>query len=591
MQTINKKTNITNIVFAHEIKFPEDVEHFTEIEGVYPIPAQSIIYKTVTGIGATHSEIVAPRNSIIVLPHISIVTSKHEYYKEKLKVNTFAVYGEISQHQIFEYLRTCQGHVKLLTTPKGLNKIINVMKYSKNNGEDIPYKSIFFLLIDECHKIVQDAFYRTDMVELMEHFFEFDNKAMVSATPIPPSDPRFRKQGFKHIKVTPEYDFKQDVELIHADSLVNGLQSYLRENESDHYCIFFNSIVGINSLIKQLDLVNDYHIFCAKQSTDELKVNRELNASFNLEEFKKCHGEFKKYNFFTSSFFNGLDIILKYKPNIVMLTDCSYKDHTMLDPYTDILQIIGRFRKQDKKELPYNKITHINNAASKVLNPISEEQALLKVQQSKCVYDHIYVLKKSLANDDYDELFEQALSTVKPYAHLLKKDGEFCHFLFDNYMDDERVKNYYQSASALRTAYSDTKLYNIINKREIYEKSERIKLQKKSLRYSPEMNRTMAQALLELEDYKGIDVYNEQRAIIEKLSPLVFKAYDRLGYDMIKSFGFKKTKIEKAVLKLDIAEGKNFFPLFNLMHSSFNLNQYYPVNVIKVKIQEIFDEF
>ncbi len=106
----------------------------------------------------------------------------------------------------------------------------------------------------------------------------------------------------------------------------------------DCYCIFFNSIVGINSILNELEL-QDFKVFCSRESTDIQILNGRKNVTFEV-------GELARFNFFTSSFFSGLDIHSPIKPNIVILTDCGFKAHTLIDPYTDTLQIVGRFRKQ-----------------------------------------------------------------------------------------------------------------------------------------------------------------------------------------------------------------------------------------------------
>jgi shikimate kinase len=52
----------------------------------------------------------------------------------------------------------------------------------------------------------------------------------------------------------------------------------------------------------------------------------------------------KKYNWLTSRFYNAVDIKLNEKPNVIMLSNCYYSEHTMLDPFTDSVQATGRFR-------------------------------------------------------------------------------------------------------------------------------------------------------------------------------------------------------------------------------------------------------
>src|ERR1700761_6146265 len=126
------------------------------------------------------------------------------------------------------------------------------------------------------------------------------------------------------------------------------------------------------------------------------------------------------------------------KPNIVILTDYAFKGHTLIDPHTDALQIIGRFRKKFLGDVPYKKVTHIYNSAA-FTTPISEQQALENIVVSKSVYKHIEALKLSLNGTAQHELLDQALKTVAPFSRLVNDSGELCHYLKDNYLDDERV--------------------------------------------------------------------------------------------------------------------------------------------------------
>ena len=580
MLFLNNITSIAKPIFDQECDFLESMSYFTEIELLNPIPPNRMVFKTLPDMGATHGEIVAKRHSIIVLPYIAVIAGKFDYYRYKVKgYNVFAVHQKVTPHHIGEYINSVDGHIKILTTPQGVDKIITALEmfYPGFN-----YKEDIFLLIDECHKIIQDSNFRDDLIAVMDRFFSFDNKAMISATPIPPSDQRFKEHGFKHIKVNPKYDHRQQVELIHADSLVNAMEKYFRENEAEHYCIFFDSISGIQALIDQLKL-EDYHIFCSKESADSLRIVDKEHTSWKFTTLWK-------YNFFTSSFFNGFDIIVDSKPNIIMLSDYGYREHTLLDPYTDVLQIMGRVRRKDKKnkkEFPYNKVTHINNARH-FTNPITREQAIKNIETSKVAYEHINTLKQSLVEPAYAGYIDQALGTVKPYSKLLYKDA-LNSYLVDNYIDEERVKSYYQSPSALRTAYINTKLFTVINRRECYEKS--ILLQQRNFRSSSKAIRLVVDSLLEIEELRQLVIYYEIREVITQFSPLAVEAFDRLGYEKMQELRFKKAPIKKELLKLDIEEGKNIFPVIDMIHAGFRLNTFYTVAEIKSRLQEIFSEY
>jgi hypothetical protein len=567
---------ITNIKFDQEIEFSKEVADAQELSrdlpNVFPIRTITILYKSKTGLGATYNEIVSPRHSIIVLPHLSVIKSKNDFHRDKH--NTFAVHGKITTVDVLKYLNIGNGPHKLITTPQGLKKIITAVELF---GRDA--KSEYFLLMDECHKFVQDATYRTDMVNVMETFFEFKNKAMVSATPIPPSDPRFKAQGFRNIKLSANYDNKKIVKLIHAESIVNSLKEQIALSALDCFCIFFNSVKGIYNLIDQLKLNEDYNIFCSEESKDDLLYNNELNVSHELP--PEGTG-YKKYNFFTSSFFNGLDIKVGRPAEVIILSDYSYQSHTIIDPFTDTLQILGRSR--DKKQ----SAIHINNA-KRYPNPISEVEVLSDIDKSKYAYECLEGLRNSLVDPVIDKYLNQAMKAIQPYHNLLDADRNFSFFLRDNYIDDNRVMQYYKSPSALKTAYLSTGFYEIVEERASYEKSTLEELGRNSVRYSKQMNQMMTEFLLNLEEFEGTEVYYQQSEVIQKLSPLIYTAYHRLGLEKLKALNFSKKKIENELLMLDIAEKKNSFPLIDLINNKFKIDRAYLISDIKRKLQELYN--
>jgi hypothetical protein len=200
-------------------------------------------------------------------------------------------------------------------------------------------------------------------------------------------------------------------------------------------------------------------------------------------------------------------------------------------------------------------------------------------------------LIESPCNREIYSYLKQALTTVKPYSNLIDPNGKESSFLYDNYLHKESIKGYYKSESTLKTAYYISQLYNVTNKREIYLKEELINIKRQSITYTPAINKLMAEALCEIEDYKMLEVYHEQRDIVEKLSYLIYEGYIRLGFEALQAVKFSKRKIKDALLRLNIKEGKNSFPIINLMHTKFRLGIPYTDVDIKEKLQEIFDEF
>ena len=92
---------------------------------------------------------------------------------------------------------------------------------------EIPDYKDYFLLIDECEKAIQDVGYRGDIYLPVEDFFKFKGKAMVSATPIIPSDPRFEEQGFEMLRIIPSFDFCKDLTVVITNNTVRVLRRLL----------------------------------------------------------------------------------------------------------------------------------------------------------------------------------------------------------------------------------------------------------------------------------------------------------------------------------------------------------------------------
>ena len=178
------------------------------------IPTNCIINKLLPGLGATHCELIAPRKSIIIEPNVPVIESKAKKHK-----NALAVYKGVTVRKIIDFLEDNHDrHYKLLTTPEGFAKIKEAMQ---TVGIDI-YEECF-ILFDECEKLVQDVHYRDSIREPMNDFFLFQNKALISATPIiPEKDNRF--DGFARVLIQPDYAYRQKLKLITTNNVLETLQ-------------------------------------------------------------------------------------------------------------------------------------------------------------------------------------------------------------------------------------------------------------------------------------------------------------------------------------------------------------------------------
>ena len=321
------------------------------------IPSDCILYKIIPGCGITTSEMkYTQRNSIIILPNVPVIEGKVKEHNEEndAKHQVLEVYKGFNEDDIAEYLSSPAVFKKILITPEGFND--KLVPYFENKWEE--FINGFFLLYDECEKIIKDVGYREQIAIPADVFFQFKNKAMVSATVLPFSDKRF--DAFDRYVIEPQYSYSKAIKLIETNNVLESLKGYLASLDSEHVSIFINSTDTILAIINSLKIEAISRVYCAPESVHKLKVAGYSNARYTLDV-----KDLAKYNFFTSRYFSAVDIKVDYKPDVILVTDLTMASFTALDPLTDVIQISGRFRKG------INSLAHISN-----FNPSMEVQSM-----------------------------------------------------------------------------------------------------------------------------------------------------------------------------------------------------------------------
>lgn len=424
------------------------------------LQTNSIIHKMVTGCGATTLELEFPRNSIIIEPNLPVILGKCKKLNKGKRKNKVVqgVYEGIEPEHIKRYLENRKGFKKILTTPEGFEKVAEALG-------DAMYKD-YFLLFDECEKAIQDVDFRGKIINPIDAFFDFDNKAFVSATPLLPSDPRFK--DFTHVIIKPDYDYSEKITVYQTNNVLFQLKiildNYTKEGKDDgrKYFIFFKSTKLIHSTIKRLKL-DDYTIFCSEDSVKELKRKGVNNA------YDQIGNTFAKYNFLTSRFFSAVDIDYnQYKcdPIIIMLTNVFAVEHTVIDPTTEAVQICGRFRKPEKikgePEIIVKKdIYHISNFNSK-LTSFNKNEIIAIIKDIRKVYQYITIQLKSNSDPEYISKFKKRILKVKGFEYFVQSGKtNLNYFMIDNFLYNETVKGYYQSSYSLIKRYRDVAHFKV----------------------------------------------------------------------------------------------------------------------------------
>ena len=505
------------------------------------ILSNAIYFKTLPNIGATFKELAAKRHSVIVEPNLPVI-------KGKRTTEILGVYEGVTVDQIIDYLNSKVIYKKLLVTPESFFKVKEAIQYS-----NMDLYNDFFLLFDECDRTIRDVDYRKSITLPMNDFFQFKNKAFISATALVPSDPRFAEQGFQHITIEPTFNYKKYITLITSNNIHLSLKRVIEQNHSDNFCIFLNSTSLALSLIKKLDILDESQIFCSRESTYKLKSNGFSHAHEHLKDFKK-------YNIFTSRFYAAVDMFPVKPPTIIMVTDLVNAPFSMIDPISDSIQIVGRFRNG------HDKVFHISNTDD-TIEPKTKEEVKAYLYGCEESYTQIQALAKSATNSGAADTLKEALKLVT-YANYLEPDGNKNHFMFDYAYLEEQTKSYYTLPENLKAAY-DSKHFSPTHIQE------KFPLKDNGLSSGTPLKQIVNSVIMALDDiYNPVTTFtfNDRNVVLAELTkcfPQLVEAYKVLGPSELQKNGYSYKQIKKAVSLKKEMDGKSNYQFLKSLQDEF----------------------
>lgn len=542
-------------------------QYLTEV--LPKIPTNTILYKKLTGLGATYGELKADRDSIILEPNVPVIKGKCKAPKHA-KDNLMGVYENVTVDSIVKYLQACkEKHIKLLSTPESFSKI-------KAAFEEIDRDiySTCYLLFDECHKIVKDVDYRENITLPFDDFFMFENKGLVSATPLDFTDPRFFKQKFQIMEIQPNFEYAQPLNLYHTNNVLQELKKRIGNIEKPIF-LFINSTETIYSIMDKLDILEQSTVFCAYNSVKNLKDKKFSQAYSDWDAAKM-----NKYNFLTSRFFNALDIELDFQPEVFIVTDVTMATQSIIDPFTDTIQIIGRFRNGIASA------SHITNTDYK-FKVRSKAQLQFRIN----VFEENYkMLKAYYYNATSDELRDavKAILNNHPLTPLLNTDGTKNWFKIDNYLAENLVQGYYNSFDELVKNYKECKFFKLNYESSAYKLSdtERLKRENKSLSIKAKRREIVEQ----LEILKGDEtsIAMEHKRELIRTDAFIVQAYDELGKAKIEELKYSQSPIREAMILKRYNDKRTGTEFIEMVKNRFKAGQSYELSQINKIRDEIY---
>ena len=421
---------------------------------------------------------------------------------------------------------------------------------------------------------MKDVDYRENITLPFDDFFMFENKGLVSATPLDFTDPRFFKQKFQIMEIQPNFEYAQPLNLYHTNNVLQELKKRIGNTEKPIF-LFINSTETIYSIMDKLDILEQSTVFCAYNSVKNLKDKKFSQAYSDWDAAKM-----NKYNFLTSRFFNALDIELDFQPEVFIVTDVTMATQSIIDPFTDTIQIIGRFRNGIASA------NHITNTDYK-FQVRSKAQLQFRIN----VFEENYkMLKAYYDNATNDELRDavKAILNNHPLTPLLNIDGTKNWFKIDNYLAENLVQGYYNCFDKLIEHYKQCKSFKLNYESTAYKLSdtERLKRENKSLSIKAKRREIVEQ----LEILKGDEtsIAMEHKRELIRTDAFIVQAYDELGKTKIEELKYSQSQIREAIILKRYNENRTGTEFIEMVKNKFKTGQSYELSQINKIRDEIY---
>ena len=541
-------------------------QYLTEVLPI--IPTNTILYKKLTGLGATYGEIKANRNSVIIEPNKPVIIGKCNDPKHS-NDNLFGVHDNIYVDNIIRYITRSQKqskYIKILTTPESFLKVRDAFEEM-----DMDIRFDCFLLFDECHKIIKDSGFREYVSLPMDLFFECEHKALVSATPLEFTDPRF--ENFTMIDVIPTFDYVQNLHIITTNNVLATIKKVLEQQ--DKCFIFCNYTDMIYELMRQLDILDKSAVFCSENSVDKLTGLKFNNVSAVWDESKT-----QQFNWLTSRFYNAVDIELDFKPNVILITDCYAADYTIFDPYTDVVQCVGRFRNGVSNICLVTNTNPRFNIRSK--DELKGTISCLRDNYEQVKSFYTYATTNS-AKDAYKTLLE-----CSPYKDMLDKYGRTSFYKIDNHINFQFVKGFYNNSGYLVEQFALSGMFYITADGESYAIGDEQLLIINTSALITEKRKAIVQQLELIYPCQTEMDYQMLRRL-ERADKFIVDAYLKIGKSKIERLRYNTKKIKEAMILVDYNEKVRGNEVQKLIANSFNEGQWYSASYIKSELLRIFE--
>ncbi len=533
------------------IVVPENVEFLTDWDG-FELP-KGILNKGVTGCGATSVAIKDEHKTIICSPRINLIKNKVGQHEGLL-----GVYGDVKNDEIMAYLEKTE-------TPKIMVTYDSMPRLAKL----IDDKSDWRVVVDEYQYLLIDSGFRSDKaIALLDVVHEFDYVTYLSATPI--ADKYIQEmEQFKDVPYT-ELIWGDRVEKIYVERFVsakpidnairivrnyqNGEFPQIGDILSKECVIFLNSVTNIANIVKQTELPpEDVNIIVA-DTEENRKLVRQIGKGFDIGTIPLEGEPHKTFTFCTSTAFAGCDFYSTCASTFVISDN--NKVHTSIDIATELAQIAGRQRLACN---PFRKtIVFIYNV------DIGENNAdIFKGEINKKLIDSEDLAK--WRNSAIGICREKEIKVTSEFQNIKKYSEDYVRY--DEKSDCFTVNRWaYLNELFAYDVQHENYQNSIIVKKQLEESGFGIKGEESQWDYKEQLKCILVKEgfaermkrYCELRQMKESCKFYLASDIMERQSEDLRLYYDRLGYERIKSLGYKekdlKNELQRSYCANDIKQ-------------------------------------
>ena len=512
------------------------------------LPYNCLFNKKITGCGGTTIALFNDENYVIVVPTTELIVNKTNRSdagistitnydgKQQTVIGLFGTFSYYLKRQLKEYLAT-EGTKKIICTYDKVNALTKLLDPSK-----------FRILIDEYQILLKGYSYRKSAINgVLNNFRLYKSHCFMSATPINPDFKPSALDGIEEVVAEwnetdtlrvvldeTKYPFQKAANIINAFKN-DGFKMALNGAITNELFFFINSVSDIASILNYCELKDEeVKIVCADKEENQRRL-----VGYTIS---NSRAENKPITFITSKSFEGADYFSETGASFVVSN--SSKQQTLLDISTDIYQIAGRIRTESNPNR--NTLIHIFNTTGKgSLNLNISYQEMVDL-----VNKRINGAKKLINIANMDE--EASEADIFNDDYIVKdENGKY-------YLNDTLIKlelfNYSINQEIYKNGISITKAYNN-NNVEVFEAPEDDTIKNELTKVGTKI--TFKEAFLKYAEIKGNKFDMTDTSYLEKVQPLIVKAYAELGEKTVRELKYIKKNVEAALLNIDKSKSEN----------------------------------